>query len=246
MNPRIYIAPAIAVLVLAASVGFALDPPPITDLTHFFVFNSGGIPGIDESWRLKVDGAVATPLSLDLPAIKQYPATTEMATLECYIPGGTTLLVGNAVWTGVSLKALIEAAGPLPEANSVRFYAVDGYLSGDFSLKTILSSDALILAYEMNGQTLPLNQGYPLRLVVPGAGGFNWAQWVRQIEITTAPPTLSSPICRSMHASCGPSRTYPSPWAITPSAAWPSPGPGGRSRELRSAPTTASPGATPC
>jgi DMSO/TMAO reductase YedYZ molybdopterin-dependent catalytic subunit len=190
MNPRSQLAPAMAVLALTASLCFALGPPPITDLAHFFVYNSGGIPKIDESWRLKVDGAVATPLSLDLQTMKQYRAITKMATLECAIAGGTTLLVGNAVWTGVSLKTLIKAAGLLPDASSVRFSAVDGYLFGDCDLATILSSDRIILAYEMNGQTLPLSQGYPLRLVVPGAGGFNWVQWVERIEITTAPPTL--------------------------------------------------------
>jgi len=192
MNPRRHIAPALAVLVLTASLSFALEPP-ITDLAQFFVYNSRGIPTIDASWRLTVDGAVATPLSLDLQAIKQYPAITKMATLECYIPGGTTLLVGNAVWTGVSLKALIEAAGPLPDANSVRFHAVDGYTLGDCDLATILSSDEIILAYEMNGQTLPLSQGYPLRLVVPGAGGFGWVQWVERIEIVTEPPGFAFP-----------------------------------------------------
>jgi DMSO/TMAO reductase YedYZ molybdopterin-dependent catalytic subunit len=194
MHPRSQIGPATVVLVLVASSGFALEPPPITDLAQFFVYNSRGIPTIDASWRLTVDGAVATPLSLDLQAIRRYPATTEMATLECYIAGGTTLLAGNAVWTGVPLSTLIEAAGPVPnvDANavSVRFSAVDGYRFGDLSLKTILSSDTIILAYEMNGETLPLNQGFPLRLVIPGAGGFNWVQWVERIEIIAEPPVL--------------------------------------------------------
>jgi DMSO/TMAO reductase YedYZ molybdopterin-dependent catalytic subunit len=190
MNAHSQVVPVFVVLVFTASSGLALDPPPITDLSRFFVYNSRGIPTIDESWRLTVDGTVATPLSLDMQAIRQYPATTEMATLECYIPGGTTLLAGNAVWTGVSVKALIERAGPLPEAGSVRFSSVDGYLFGDLSLTTILSSDTMILAYEMNGQTLPLSQGFPLRLVVPGAGGFNWVQWVERIEIAPEPPAL--------------------------------------------------------
>jgi len=188
------VVPVVAVLALTASLGFALEPPPITDVSRFFVYNSRGIPTIDASWRLTVDGAVATPLSLDMQALRQYPAITEMATLECYIAGGTTLLVGNAVWTGVPVKTLIEAAGPLPDPNtnnvSVRFSSVDGYLFGDFSLKTILSMDTMILAYEMNGETLPLDQGFPLRLVIPGAGGFNWVQWVERIEIIAQPPVL--------------------------------------------------------
>jgi DMSO/TMAO reductase YedYZ molybdopterin-dependent catalytic subunit len=181
---------ALAVAALVSSPGLALEPPPVTNLAHFFVYNSRGIPKIDASWRLTVDGAVATPLSLDLAALEQYPKITKMATLECNLPGGTTLLVGNAVWAGVSLKALIEAAGPVPGAASVRFYAADEYTLGDYSLASLLSEDAIILAYEMNGQTLPLNQGFPLRLVVPGAGGFNWVQWLRRIEISVEPPNF--------------------------------------------------------
>jgi len=129
---------------------------------------------------------------------------------------------------GRVLKTLIEAAGPLADAHSVRFHAVDGYTLGDCDIATILSGDEIILAYEMNGQTLPLSQGYPLRLVVPGAGGFNWVQWVERIEITTEPSEFEFPICRSMPVSCGPSRTPRSSWALTSSAAWPSPAPGGR------------------
>jgi DMSO/TMAO reductase YedYZ molybdopterin-dependent catalytic subunit len=194
MNARSQSVLITATLALTASLGFGLEPPPITDLSQFFVYNSRGIPPIGTSWRLTVDGAVATPLSLDIQAIRQYPSVTEMATLECYIAGGTTLLAGNAVWTGVPVKTLIQAAGPWPngDANavSVRFSAADGYLFGDFSLQTILSSDTMILAYEMNGATLPLNQGFPLRLVIPGAGGFNWVQWVERIEIIAAPAVL--------------------------------------------------------
>ena len=188
MSPRAQVVSAAAILVLLSSSGFALDPPPVTDLARFFIYHNDGVPEIDESWHLKVDGAVAAPLSLDLAAVKQYPKVTKMATLECNIPGGTVLLVGNAVWAGVSLKTLIEAAGPLPDAGCVRFYAADGYILGDYDLLSILAGDALILAYEMNGQTLPLTQGFPLRLVVPGAGGFNWVQWVERVEMRAEPP----------------------------------------------------------
>ncbi len=190
MDARRYGRPVIATMVLTASPSWALDPPPITDLSQFFVYNSHGIPPINEPWHLTVDGAVTTPLSLDAQTIRQYRATTEMATLECAIPAGAGLLVGNAVWKGVPLHTLIEAAGPSPDARSVRFYAADGYILGPCDLGNILASHEILLAYEMNGQTLPLSQGYPLRLVVPGAGGFNWVQWVQRIEIATAAPTF--------------------------------------------------------
>lgn len=173
---------------VAAQDGLPL--PPTTGIEDFFFFNSRGIPPIRDDWRLRVDGAVETPLSLDLEMLRQLPASTEMATLECAIPGGTALLVGNATWTGVPLETVLEAAGPLPEASSVQITAADGYSLGDYDLAKLLSSDDIILAYDMNGQALPPEQGYPLRLVVPATGGFNWIQWVEHIEIKTTPPTF--------------------------------------------------------
>lgn len=172
-------------LIVLAQVRTAcgLAPPPLTSLDDFFVFNHRGIPAIPGDWRLTIDGAVETPLALDLEAIRQYPAVTQMATLECAWSRGPLLWVGNASWTGVPLKTLIEAAGPLPEATSIRVVALDDYALGDLDIAGTLSRDDLLLAYEMNGQELPLDQGYPLRLVVPGAGGFHWVQWVRRIEV---------------------------------------------------------------
>lgn len=161
----------------------------MTDLNDFFVLNPSRIfPVIDDSWRLRVEGSVADTLALDMKTLRKYRPITKMATLECAIAGGTTLLVGNAVWKGVPLRTLIEQAGPLPDARSVRFEAADGYALGDFDLTAILANDQNLLAYKMNGETLPLNQGYPLRLVLPGAGGYDWVQWVERIEIVTDPP----------------------------------------------------------
>jgi DMSO/TMAO reductase YedYZ molybdopterin-dependent catalytic subunit len=176
----------LAVLIACVAPSYGLDPPPVTPLEEFFVFNGDGIPEIPDDWRLEIEGAVATPLVLDLEVVKQYPATTVMATLECAWSRGPFLWVGNATWTGVPLKTLLAAAGPLPETASVSIEAEDGYVFGDLALESILSRDDILLAYEMNGEELPLDQGYPLRLVIPGAGGFFWVQWVTRIEVAEA------------------------------------------------------------
>lgn len=173
---------------LCASRAPALEPPPVTDIDDFFVQNSRGVPAIPDDYRLVIDGAVETPLTLDMNEVRQLTALTEMATLECAIPGGTVLLVGNAVWTGVPVRTLLEAAGPAPEAASIRIHALDLYALGDVDLETIMSNDDIILAYEMNGQPLPLDQGHPLRFVAPGTGGFHWVQWVKRIEVKTTAP----------------------------------------------------------
>jgi DMSO/TMAO reductase YedYZ molybdopterin-dependent catalytic subunit len=174
-----------AVTFVCAAPTYGLEAPPVTRVEDFFVFNHEGIPAVAEDWRLTVDGAVETPLVLDSEAISEYAAVTEMATLECAWSQGPLLWVGNANWTGVPLKTLIEAAGPLPEAASVTVHALDGYALSDIDLGEIMTRDDMLLADEMNGQELPLEQGYPLRLVIPGSGGFHWVQWVTRIEVKT-------------------------------------------------------------
>jgi DMSO/TMAO reductase YedYZ molybdopterin-dependent catalytic subunit len=118
----------------------------------------------------------------------QYPPTTIMATLACNVPFPSTSLIGNANWTGVSLNTILGEANPLSTAQTVFFYAVDGYAI-NFSLQSLLQRNDIILAYNMNGVTLPLEQGFPIRLVLPGSKGYQWMQWVERIEVKTSPPT---------------------------------------------------------
>jgi DMSO/TMAO reductase YedYZ molybdopterin-dependent catalytic subunit len=120
----------------------------------------------------------------------QYPATTEMATLECYFPIGPRLLIGNANWTGVPLNTIIQETSPLSEAASITFHAIDGYSMGPYSLDELTQRDDILLAYGMNDQTLPPEQGYPLKLVLPGIAGYQNVRWLEHIEITTSPPIL--------------------------------------------------------
>ncbi|MBW2184566.1 MAG: molybdopterin-dependent oxidoreductase, partial [Deltaproteobacteria bacterium] len=70
----------------------------------------------------------------------------------------------------------------------VFFYAVDGYAI-NFSLQSLLQRNDIILAYNMNGATLPMEQGFPIRLVLPGSKGYQWMQWVERMEVKTSPPT---------------------------------------------------------
>lgn len=181
-------------LILILTVGYnfgevsGLEPPPITPNDEFFL--TGYTPNVPEDWQLVVDGAVASPLSLSLYDLKQYPATTQMATLECYYPVGPWLLVGNANWTGMALNTIIQEAAPLAEATSISFHALDGYIAGPFDMNEFLQKNDIILAYGMNGEELPKDQGYPLKLVVPGCAGYQWGKWLKHIEIGTSPPNF--------------------------------------------------------
>lgn len=166
-----------------------LEPPPITPNDEFFLI--GTTPNAPPDWQLVVDGAVASPLSLSLDDLKQYPATTQMATLECYFPVGPWLLVGNANWTGMALNTIIQEAAPLAEATSITFHALDGYRAGPFDMNEFLQKNDIMLAYGMNGEELPNDQGYPLKLVLPGCAGYQWGRWLKRIEILTSPPTAA-------------------------------------------------------
>ncbi|MDX6483791.1 MAG: hypothetical protein QOE95_1562, partial [Gaiellaceae bacterium] len=142
------------------------------------------IPFVDESeWKLEVGGRVATPLELDLAALKSRPARTVAVTMECAGNGRALQspralsqpwlmeAVGTAEWTGTPLAPLLEEAGLLPGAVEVVFTGLDRGIQGDVehayerSLPVAEAlRDELLLAYEINGQPLPPQHGFPLRL----------------------------------------------------------------------------------
>ncbi len=182
-----YLLPA---LILASSswsplnAKHCLDPPPITSNDEFFTL--GRVPQWQDEWKLNIDGDVELPLSLSLDELRDYPQTEIEATLECDYSSGPPLLVGSAVWGGVSLTSLIELAAPRPAANTVTFWALDGYRRGPFPLHEVLQKTDALVAYEMNGEPLPQIQGWPARIALPGHVGNNWVRWLDRIEISAS------------------------------------------------------------
>jgi DMSO/TMAO reductase YedYZ molybdopterin-dependent catalytic subunit len=92
--------------------------------------------------------------------------------------------MSNAVWKGVPLRALIEAAGAKPGAARVKMYGVDNY-TDTIPLEKALEPTTLI-AYEMNGVPLPLRHGFPARAIVPGWFGEKHVKWITRVELTDA------------------------------------------------------------
>ena len=149
----------------------------ITPNDEFFVVSIGSSPQIDiELWVLRVDGLVESPLNFTYENITTFPRISEIETLKC-VDGPT----GTANWTGVRLKGILEMADLKENATEVVFYGADGY-SSSLTIEDASESD-VILAYEMNGETLPVDQGYPLRVVAPGKYGYKWVKWITHIEI---------------------------------------------------------------
>ena len=131
-----------------------------------------------ESYRLVVDGLVERPLSLSYDEMLSYPSVTQVPRLEC--PG---LFVNYAEWTGPMVRTLLHVAGVKPEATAVEFS--DGSerpYRRTLTLEQALRDDTY-LAYEVNGETLPVEHGYPVRLVVGSEQGSYWVKWLFHIEV---------------------------------------------------------------
>ena len=140
-----------------------------------------GITGIAQDvdinkYQLTVSGLVEELLSLNYQTVLGYPSVTKIVILNC--PG---YFVDVAEWTGVPLMTILEEAGIKPEASQVNFYAIDGYHQ-TLSLEHV-KKHGVFLAYEVNGQTLPPEHGYPLRLVDNGSDGSSWIKWLERIEV---------------------------------------------------------------
>jgi DMSO/TMAO reductase YedYZ molybdopterin-dependent catalytic subunit len=129
-----------------------------------------------DSYRLVVDGLVENSLSLTYDEVLTFPQVTETVLLIC--PG---FFWDNAEWTGAPLSLILEQAGVSPEASKVRIMDGGGYAQ-TFSLEEA-TADGVFLAYEVNGETLPPDHGYPFRLVVRYQFGSKWVKWVQHIEV---------------------------------------------------------------
>ena len=135
-------------------------------------------------YRLVIDGLVERPLSLGLEELRARPAQSQITKHDC-VEGWTSI----GEWTGVRLETLIDEAGLKPEARYLVFHCFDALTQtedGDRYYESIDLVDVrhpqTILAYEMNGQTLPVPHGAPLRLRVERQLGYKQAKYIRRIE----------------------------------------------------------------
>lgn len=128
------------------------------------------------NYRLTVTGLVENELSLTFDDVRRLPRMTATPRLECQ-----GYFVDYATWTGGSLIALLEMAGLKSEATNVRLVSADGYKTL-LTLKEAMDPENF-LAYELNGETLPVLQGFPLRAVIPAMYGYAWAKWLIGIEV---------------------------------------------------------------
>ncbi|MGU7769922.1 molybdopterin-dependent oxidoreductase [Burkholderia sp. MR1-5-21] len=172
---------------------------------HFYVRNHFQIPVLDPAaFRLTVGGLVERALSLSLRDLQNMPSQTHIVTLECAGNGRTKFhpaiegekwdvgAVSTAEWTGVPLAEVLDRAGVRTGATEVVFRGADGGTVEDRperirferSLRLDHARDPdLLLAYAMNGERLPIQHGYPVRLVVPGWYAVASVKWLAEIEL---------------------------------------------------------------
>ncbi|HKG67072.1 MAG TPA: sulfite oxidase [Solirubrobacteraceae bacterium] len=164
------------------------------------------IPVVDPAaWRLEVGGRVSRPLSLSLEDLCSRPAVTRAVTMECAGNGRARLephivsqpwlleAVGNAEWTGVPVAALLEEAGLADDALEILFTGLDRGVEGgeeqsyQRSLTLAEAADGALLAFAINGEPLPPQHGFPVRLIVPGWYGMTSVKWLSRIDAIAEP-----------------------------------------------------------
>ncbi|MFC4375386.1 molybdopterin-dependent oxidoreductase [Nocardia halotolerans] len=137
-----------------------------------------------ETWSLRIHGMVDRELELSWDDLLARTPVEHLVTLACVSNPINGDLIGNANWLGYRLDELLAEAGPLPGADMVLSHSADGWTAGT-PLSALTDGRDALLAVGMNGAPLPLQHGYPARLVVPGLYGYVSAtKWVTELEVT--------------------------------------------------------------
>jgi len=150
---------------------------PLTPIEEFNVVSIKGTPEIDiDKYELSIEGLVENPLTLKCSDLLSYPSITKIIMLKC-VEGWS----GIGEWTGIPLKDILKEAKIRHNARTVVFSAGDGY-STSLPVKDSLK-DSVMLSYKLNGEALPKEHGYPVRVVVEGKYGYKWIKWLTHIKV---------------------------------------------------------------
>jgi DMSO/TMAO reductase YedYZ molybdopterin-dependent catalytic subunit len=179
----------------------------LTPTELFYIRSHFSVPTVDVAgYRLGIDGAVRNPLALSYRELREMRSETRIATLECAGNGRVFLVptaqgaqwelgaVGNAEWTGVPLRALLERAGLEDDACEIVLEGADrgtpteppippnpiSYARSVPRKKAIRPE--VLIAYQMNGRDLSHDHGYPVRAIVPGHYGMASVKWLTRIQ----------------------------------------------------------------
>ena len=130
-----------------------------------------------ENYTLKLTGLIEEELELNYEQVLEHQKYKKVVQLNC-VEGWSA----NILWEGILVKDLLGETKILPEANTIIFYAYDGY-STSFPLNYVLDNDIMI-AYKMNDVILPPERGFPFELVAESKWGYKWIKWITKIELS--------------------------------------------------------------
>jgi DMSO/TMAO reductase YedYZ molybdopterin-dependent catalytic subunit len=161
--------------------------PFVTPTPVFYRIDTAlSVPRVDvATWRLRVSGMVDRPLDWSFDDLVARELREQWTTLCCVSNEVGGRLIGNARWRGVPLRDVLDLAGVQVGATQIVGRSVDGWTAGFPTAAAYDGRDAMI-AVAMNGEPLPVEHGFPARLVVPGLYGYVSAtKWLAEIELTT-------------------------------------------------------------
>lgn len=168
-----------------------IEPVPgtrseVTGNDDFYRIDINSLPPViqADAWQLEVAGLFLAPRPLTIEDIMAYPAVTQPITLSCISNRIAGDLIGTSYWTGARLRDVLEDLGLQPEAGALYLQAQDGFY------ETVVAEDMMdertLLVYAMNGETLPVEHGYPLRIYIPNRYGMKQPKWIVRMEAVEA------------------------------------------------------------
>ncbi|WP_316314295.1 molybdopterin-dependent oxidoreductase [Clavibacter michiganensis] len=177
-----------AAIPATAELGVPGLAPFVTPATDFYRIDTAlQVPSVDAaSWKLRITGMVEQEVEITFAELLALPLEEHVTTLTCVSNEIGGNLIGNALWLGYPIRLLLERAKPTAGADMVLSPSQDGWTAST-PLEALTDPDrASILAVGMNGEPLPQQHGFPVRMVVPGLYGYVSAtKWVTELKVTT-------------------------------------------------------------
>ena len=168
-----------------------IEMPPgtrseITSNDDFYRIDINMVPPVieEETWQLEIDGLFQSPRNLTIADLMAYPAVTQPITIGCISNQVGGDLIGTSYWTGARLRDVLEDLQLQPEAGALFIESEDGFY------ETVIAEDMMdertLLVYGMNGETLPVEHGFPLRIYIPNRYGMKQPKWMLRMRAIEA------------------------------------------------------------
>lgn len=176
--------------VIPSGADFGLDEltPIVVPTADFYRIDTALlVPNVDrDAWRLRIHGLVDRETTLSYTDLLELPVVEQYVTIACVSNRVGGDLIGNALWTGVRLRDVLDLAGVRAGATQLVGRSADGWTAGMPVAWVMDPEREPMIALGMNGDPLPREHGFPARLIVPGLYGYVSAtKWVTELELTT-------------------------------------------------------------